>query len=87
MRTLALLLLVACTGASPAPRNFVCERIAVLDPKATCQPELSDVGSGHVHTARVTQGTVTMSCAVSLGQYAMACGKLLADPAEGSGAK
>jgi hypothetical protein len=72
-------LLVGCSGADIAPRNLVCERVAVVTPKAVCVPEMSDAGDTHTHSARVTlegDKPVTVVCALNAGQISMVCGDL-----------
>ena len=89
---LVTLALVACSNVnkldSPAARNLVCERVALLSPKADCTPELSGVGDLATHTARVTlaaQGSAapaTVVCGLNAGQLSMACGALEVQPAQ-----
>jgi hypothetical protein len=85
MRYLLLATLIACnsaTASQPAPRNLVCERVAILSPKATCSPELSGVGDLSTHTARVTvEGAkAPVVCGLNAGQLSMACGTLEVQP-------
>ena len=47
---------------APAPRNFVCERFAALNPSAICTPELTDAPPRHTHSARVTLDTQLIAC-------------------------
>jgi hypothetical protein len=54
------------------PRNFVCERIKILNEKAECVPELS-AGDGAVHRARVTVDKTVLSCGIGIGQLEAAC--------------
>lgn len=84
MRFTVLLVLVlsACSGADVQPRNLVCERVRALDAKATCIPELTDVGDLHTHTARVTTGKDTVICGLNVGQLSMVCGALQGQPAQ-----
>jgi hypothetical protein len=75
------LVLSACSGATEPPRNLVCERVAAINPKAPCVPEMTDVGGTHTHTARVTLSSpseqpVTLVCALTSGQISMVCGEL-----------
>lgn len=73
------LVLVACASAQsapeprPAPRNFVCERIALKNPTAKCESEYVDAGEHHLHTARVTIGADTVSCGINDTQLAVVC--------------
>jgi hypothetical protein len=86
MRYILLLALAACStsnaskldepAASSSPRNFVCERVAVLNAKTECKPELSGVGDLSTHTARVTLEKATVVCGLNAGQLAMVCGPL-----------
>jgi hypothetical protein len=87
MKNLSLLLVVAIAAcgqaqsaptpaAPPAPRNFVCERVAIKNPTAKCEPEFTDVGELHAHTARVTLGSDTVTCGVNSGQLSVVCGDL-----------
>lgn len=102
MRTLILLCLLALAACStsnaskldPAARNLVCERIAVLNAKATCTPEFTDAGDAHIHTARVSfqvKGddgkpvTVVQACGIAAAQASMVCGDLLAQAAKAEG--
>src|SRR5690606_22717779 len=47
---------------APAPRNFVCERFAALNPSAVCTPELTDAPPRHTHSARVVLDTQLIAC-------------------------
>lgn len=47
------------------PRNLVCERVALMNPDATCIPEMTGEGELHTHSARVTVGGVTHACAIN----------------------
>jgi hypothetical protein len=83
LRTLLLATLIACNSShadkpAPAPRNLVCERVAILSPKAECKPELSGVGDLATHTARVTVDAkqAPVVCGLNAGQLSMACGTL-----------
>jgi len=77
---LFLSVMLACN----TPHNLVCERVAILSPKAECIPEMSGVGSSNVHTARITVeqngSKSTVVCGVSQGQLAMACDALQVQP-------
>lgn len=102
MTRLSLIALVlfaaACNAANgskldarPA-RNLVCERVALLNEKATCKPELSGEGPLVSHSARVTLSSPdgkpsTVVCGLNAGQLSMACGSLEAQPQQGSVAK
>jgi hypothetical protein len=84
---LLLLTIAACqqaesspTPVAPPARNFICERVAISDPKAACTPELSGVGELATHTARVTVGGNTVSCAINAQQVAVVCGPLFVAP-------
>lgn len=83
MHRYILPLLIACNSsqatppAPPPPRNFVCERLAVVNEKATCKPELSGVGDLSTHTARVTIDKDTLACALNAGQVSMVCAPLI----------
>lgn len=67
-----------------APRNFVCERVKLLNDKASCDAEYTDSGEAHVHSARITwdvqseKGTVkvTRACTLVAGAVGMTCGEL-----------
>lgn len=85
---LIVLFVVACSDARgskldapPAKRNLVCERVAILNAKAECKPELSGEGDIIAHTARVTMKdgdkSATDVCALSAGMVSMVCGPLL----------
>jgi hypothetical protein len=85
----ALIFLIACSSSSAskldeaAPsRNFVCERVKLKDPKATCVPEYSGEGPGLLHSARVTQGENTAACGVTVGQLGVTCDALFVAPAQ-----
>lgn len=99
MRYLVLAILAACTTTTaapsthveakpdagvPTPRNFVCERVAVANPNATCTPELTDAGEHHTHSARVTIDKNVVSCIVNDAQVGVVCGPLFVEvrPAE-----
>lgn len=81
---LLALLATACSTSSasklddtPAPpRNFVCERVKLLNDKTPCEPEFTDVGDGHAHTARVKLDKETVICGLTAGQLAMVCDHL-----------
>lgn len=45
-----------------APRNFVCESFAAVNPKAVCTPEESGAGEFHTHSARVAIDGMLVSC-------------------------
>lgn len=84
---ISLLALAACQRVESAPtaqptqeRNFVCERVALANPKAQCAPELSGVGDLSTHTARVTIGSETLSCAINAAQVGVVCGPLFVTP-------
>lgn len=82
------LLAAACSAPSkfdPAPRNLVCERVAIISPKAKCTPELSGAGELASHTARVTFDVTTedkktatrvVACGLNASQLGMVCGEL-----------
>lgn len=57
-----------------SPRNFICERLAAENPKAGCEPEYTDVGDLHEHTARITVNGGQMVCAVNTQQPVAVCG-------------
>jgi hypothetical protein len=91
MRFVLLCLLAsACvspsTAATPPARNFVCERLAKLNPDAQCSPEYTDVGERHTHSAVVTfqakapEATQLSSCVINDSQVAMICGPLAVVP-------
>jgi hypothetical protein len=70
--------------AAGKPRNFVCERVAVLNPKAKCDPELTDEEPLHTHMAVVTveddKGKTVLACGMNAAQLSMVCGPLQAPP-------
>lgn len=68
------------TTIADGKRNFVCERVKVANEKATCAPELSGVGELATHTARVTIGAETVSCAINSQQVGVVCGPLFVAP-------
>ncbi len=86
IRTLALICLAACSQSQasklddkPAPtqppRNFVCERLAIADKEAKCDPEWTHE---NIHTARVTQKGGTFSCGLAVGALSVVCDPLFA---------
>lgn len=89
---LICLALTACNGANaskldtpPTKRNLVCERVAILNPKAECKPELSGEGDVVAHTARVSMqddkgNKATDVCALNAASVSMVCGPLLFQP-------
>jgi hypothetical protein len=80
---LALVIAAGCNAQAsipPAPRNLVCQRVALLSPDATCLPEYTDAGERHTHSAIVTQGTERVSCAINDATLSMVCGPLVAQP-------
>lgn len=83
MRILLILALAACQRVeSPtptaAPRNFVCERVSIANPKATCVPELND---NDTHSARVTVEGDTVSCTLKpMTSLAVVCGGMFVAP-------
>lgn len=70
----------------PQPRNFICERFAVANPAAKCDPELNGFGELATHTARMTfEGKTadgkpakdTLACVLNAGQVSMVCDGLI----------
>lgn len=97
--TVLVLFAAACSNPSKAdpspsePRNLVCERVAELKKlkkvpaDATCTAEHTDVGEGHVNTARVgfdvevdgKTAHVVQACGLAAGQLSMPCAGLVAE--------
>lgn len=85
-KILISILLTACGNSEskllpqtpPTPiRNFVCERVKRLNDKAVCEPEYSDVGNEHLHTAVVTvDKEPAVSCGMGPAQLSVVCGPL-----------
>jgi hypothetical protein len=71
---------VHASVAPTVPRNFVCERVAIKNPTAKCDPEYTDVGELHTYTARITIGDSTVSCGLNSNSLAIACGDLFVTP-------
>jgi hypothetical protein len=58
----------------PAPRNLVCERLAIENPKPPpCVPEVSGGDAVNTHRARITIDGQTVVCTVNNGQPAAVC--------------
>lgn len=69
-------------NVSLAPRNLVCERLALENQKAPCVPEMTDAGEHHTHTARITLDGQVIVCALNDGQVSAVCGPMFAAPAQ-----
>lgn len=82
MRLALLSFLAACSTASATqtPPNLVCARVAIVNPKASCQPELTDVGDRHTHRAIVATGDNKAACALNDSTLALVCDGLVATP-------
>ena len=65
---------------SPRTRNFVCERLALENSKAPCEPELTDAGELHTHTARITLDGQVIVCALNSSQVSAVCGPMFTAP-------
>lgn len=85
---LALILIATATAATacsspskadPSP-NIVCERVALVDKDAKCEPEVTDVGERHMHRARVTQKDVVIVCALADAMLSVECGPMFPSP-------
>jgi hypothetical protein len=74
-------------GVALAPRNFVCERIAKVKPQAKCEPEYTDAGDHHLHSARVTSGADTFACGIDDTRLAVLCDELFFVPAQAAAAQ
>jgi hypothetical protein len=58
------------------PRNFVCERLALENPKVPCEPELTDEGELHMHRARITIDGQTVVCGLPSNAISVGCGPM-----------
>ena len=67
---------VLAQPVSSEVRNFVCERLHAENEKAPCEPEYTDVGELHTHTARITIQGQTVACAINAQQVSVVCGPL-----------
>lgn len=65
---------------APAPRNFVCESFAAVNPKATCTPEMTDVGQYHMHSARVVIDQTLIRCVINDAAASVVCAPLIYSP-------
>lgn len=79
---LLALALAACNAASATtqPGNLVCSRIAIVNPKAACVPELTDVGERHTHTAIVSTDEGKVACALNDATLSLVCDALVFQP-------
>jgi hypothetical protein len=62
------------------PRNLICERVALENPKLQCTPELTDAGELHTHTARLLIDGQHVVCAVNSSQVSAVCGPMFVAP-------
>lgn len=69
---------VTTPSAAPTPRNFVCERFAAINDKATCTPESTDEGEHHLHRARVAIDGQLISCVINDTSASVVCDFLIA---------
>jgi hypothetical protein len=69
----------AAPKPAPPPVNLVCKKFEKIDAKATCEPELTDEGQAHIHTATVTTGGQMLSCRQDTSLLGMMCGNPITD--------
>lgn len=95
MHRLVLIFLVACVQrpapqapvekpylvkVEPAPPvNLICKKFSAIDAKAACDPELTDDGPSHIHTATVTTQGQMLSCRQDTTLLGMMCGHPVTD--------
>ncbi len=72
---------VSAPAPNPAPAapNLVCKKFEKIDAKATCEPELTDDGPSHIHTATVITGGQMLSCRQDTTLLGMMCGSPITD--------
>jgi hypothetical protein len=71
---------LAAASSPPAPVNFVCSRVKLLDASATCTPEFTDAGDRHTHSAIVTVGKEHHACVLNDTVVGVVCGPLIVQP-------
>lgn len=85
LRSLAIIALATACNASqattPAPVNFVCNRLALSGGKQECKPEYTDAGELKAHTALVKTDSGWVSCGLNDRSLSVGCGPLFAQPA------
>ncbi len=59
--------------ADPPPRNLVCERVAIGNPNAKCDAEVSGGDALNTHRARVTVEKNTVSCSINNQTLSVVC--------------
>jgi hypothetical protein len=73
-------------GVALTPRNFVCERFA-RNPKAKCEPEYTDAGDHHLHSARVTINDASIACGIDDTRLSVLCDELFFLPPQAAEAQ
>lgn len=64
--------------APPAPVNAVCEAFKGVNGTAKCEPQHTDVGELHIHTATVTLGQgQQFACRTDLSMLGVLCGETI----------
>jgi hypothetical protein len=80
MKTLALILLAACSSPSHGP-NLVVEGLKDHPEKPACEPYFTDMGDRHVHTAKCTLADKSQAyCVLNVDTLGIACGPLVQQP-------